>query len=162
MSNNFAAFCVALALAVAAGAPGALAQDPSARTKPAVVPPLPPARPANIGAEAGSLPVPPVPAAEAAAPPPQAAPQGAVVQQSPALIPAPALPQALIPAAPQVPAPAAPKTPQGAWVAGATGPLPPASRQRMHACGVEWQEMKMAGKAIDRSWRDFAQMCLSR
>jgi hypothetical protein len=38
--------------------------------------------------------------------------------------------------------------------------LPPASRERMHACGVEWQKMKQSGAAADKTWRDFATVCL--
>jgi hypothetical protein len=63
---------------------------------------------------------------------------------------------------PQAPPPVAPDANVASWKAGATGPLPAASRQRMHACGLEWQKMKMAGQTIDKSWRDFAQVCLSR
>jgi hypothetical protein len=40
--------------------------------------------------------------------------------------------------------------------------LPPASRERMHACGVEWQKMKQSGVAADKTWRDFATVCLSK
>jgi hypothetical protein len=40
-------------------------------------------------------------------------------------------------------------------------PLPPASRERMHACGLEWKKMKMSGAARDKTWRDFAQICLA-
>ncbi|WP_148213009.1 hypothetical protein [Methylocella silvestris] len=39
-------------------------------------------------------------------------------------------------------------------------PLPPAPRERMHACGLEWQKMKMEGGARDKVWRDFAEECL--
>lgn len=39
--------------------------------------------------------------------------------------------------------------------------LPPASRARMHECGVEWQAMKMSGEASDKIWRVFATACLS-
>ena len=38
--------------------------------------------------------------------------------------------------------------------------LPPASRARMHACGIEWQKRKMAGTAGDEVWRVFASQCL--
>jgi len=69
-------------------------------------------------------------------------------------------PLATAPANPQAPPPVAPNVAD--WKAGATGPLPAASRQRMHACGLEWQKMKMAGQALDKSWRDFAQICLTR
>ncbi len=39
--------------------------------------------------------------------------------------------------------------------------LPPASRARMHACGLEWQKMKETGAAADKTWQDFAQNCLA-
>ncbi|PNG25207.1 hypothetical protein CR492_14625 [Methylocella silvestris] len=39
-------------------------------------------------------------------------------------------------------------------------PLPPAPRERMHACGLEWRKMKMEGAARDKIWRDFAEECL--
>jgi hypothetical protein len=40
--------------------------------------------------------------------------------------------------------------------------LPPASRARMHACGLEWQKMKETGAATDKIWFDFAQICLTK
>jgi hypothetical protein len=40
--------------------------------------------------------------------------------------------------------------------------LPPASRARMHACGLEWQKMKETGAAADKTWRDFARICLAK
>ncbi|WP_139223490.1 hypothetical protein [Methylocapsa palsarum] len=40
--------------------------------------------------------------------------------------------------------------------------LPPATRERMHSCGVEWQKMKQTGAAGDKTWRDFATVCLTR
>jgi hypothetical protein len=40
--------------------------------------------------------------------------------------------------------------------------LPPASRARMHACGLEWQKMKETGAAADKTWLDFAQICLAK
>lgn len=40
--------------------------------------------------------------------------------------------------------------------------LPPASRERMHACGLEWQQIKWSGSAGERTWRDFAMTCLPR
>jgi hypothetical protein len=40
--------------------------------------------------------------------------------------------------------------------------LPPASRARMHACGLEWQKMKETGEAADKTWLDFAQICLAK
>ncbi len=38
--------------------------------------------------------------------------------------------------------------------------LPLASRVRMHACGLEWQKMKETGAAADKTWLDFARICL--
>jgi len=40
--------------------------------------------------------------------------------------------------------------------------LPPATRARMHECGVEWQHMKTTGAATDKTWYTFAQTCLAR
>lgn len=40
--------------------------------------------------------------------------------------------------------------------------LPGASRERMSACGREWQAVKKAGKDIDIGWREFATRCLTR
>jgi len=40
--------------------------------------------------------------------------------------------------------------------------LPPASRARMHACGLEWQKMKETGAAADQTWQDFARICLAK
>jgi hypothetical protein len=40
--------------------------------------------------------------------------------------------------------------------------LPPASRARMHACGLEWQKMKETGAAADKTWFDFALICLAK
>lgn len=40
--------------------------------------------------------------------------------------------------------------------------LPPASRARMHACGLEWQKMKETGAAADKTWQDFARICLAK
>jgi hypothetical protein len=40
--------------------------------------------------------------------------------------------------------------------------LPPASRVRMHACGLEWQKMKETGAAADKTWFDFALTCLAK
>lgn len=39
--------------------------------------------------------------------------------------------------------------------------LPPASRARMHACGLEWRKMKETGAAADKTWQDFARICLA-
>jgi hypothetical protein len=40
--------------------------------------------------------------------------------------------------------------------------LPPASRARMHACGQEWQKLKETGLAADKTWFEFAQVCLAK
>jgi hypothetical protein len=40
--------------------------------------------------------------------------------------------------------------------------LPSASRARMHACGVEWQKLKETGLAADKTWYEFAQVCLAK
>jgi hypothetical protein len=40
--------------------------------------------------------------------------------------------------------------------------LPPASRARMHECGLEWQKMKETGAAADKTWLDFARICLAK
>jgi hypothetical protein len=40
--------------------------------------------------------------------------------------------------------------------------LPPTSRARMHACGLEWQKMKETGAAADKIWLDFARICLAK
>jgi hypothetical protein len=40
--------------------------------------------------------------------------------------------------------------------------LPQASRARMHACGLEWQKMKQSGAAADKTWFDFARICLTK
>ncbi len=39
--------------------------------------------------------------------------------------------------------------------------LPIASRARMKACGLTWQDMKLEGKAADDTWREFATRCLA-
>jgi hypothetical protein len=65
----------------------------------------------------------------------------------------PAAPPALDPYA------AAEKTTQGDL--GHPFMLPPASRERMHECGVEWQAMKLSGAATDKIWRVFAATCLT-
>jgi hypothetical protein len=55
-------------------------------------------------------------------------------------------------------------TPAPTNVAAVTVPrmLPPATRDRMHACGREWQQIKWSGSAGERTWRDFAMECLPR
>jgi hypothetical protein len=40
--------------------------------------------------------------------------------------------------------------------------LPPASRARVHACGLDWQKMKETGGAADKTWLDFARICLAK
>jgi hypothetical protein len=40
--------------------------------------------------------------------------------------------------------------------------LPPATRTRMHECGLEWQKMKESGAAADKIWYDFAWVCLTK
>ena len=40
--------------------------------------------------------------------------------------------------------------------------LPPASRARMHVCGLEWQKMKETGAAANKTWLDFALICLAK
>jgi hypothetical protein len=40
--------------------------------------------------------------------------------------------------------------------------LPQASRARMHACGLEWQKMKQSGATADKTWFDFARICLTK
>ena len=63
-------------------------------------------------------------------------------------------PAAVIPAAPEyapVPPHEAPRQPRS---------LPPASRARMHACGLEWQKLKQTGGAADKTWYEFAKVCL--
>ncbi len=121
------------------------AQDVAIKPPPTAVPPLPPARPADIAVGVGVG----VANGEALAP---AAP-------APTTPPVAQTPTALTEAPPAT----APQNPQAsAWKAGATGPLPVASRRRMHECGLEWQKMKMSGQAVDKSWRDFAEICLSR
>jgi hypothetical protein len=128
----------------------AAAQDAASKTKPPAATPLPPTRPVNVGGSATS---PDVPQTSATPMAPQTAPSTALQTQVPA--PPPAASQAPTP-------PEAPATRDATWKAGATGPLPPASRQRIHACGLEWEKMKLAGQTIDKSWRDFAEVCLTR
>lgn len=66
--------------------------------------------------------------------------------------------------APSLLAPPAVAPPQPTPTEGLLQPrkLPPASRARMHACGLEWQNMKRAGTAVDKTWLDFALACLTR
>lgn len=39
--------------------------------------------------------------------------------------------------------------------------LPAAPRARMRECGENWQKIKMSGEAGDRTWREFATVCLT-
>jgi hypothetical protein len=32
----------------------------------------------------------------------------------------------------------------------------------MHACGLEWQKMKETGATADKTWFDFARICLAK
>jgi hypothetical protein len=66
------------------------------------------------------------------------------------------------PASPTLAAPTAPTTVPAASATTTPQILPPASRERMHACGLEWQKMKIAGDAKDKTWLDFAQTCLAQ
>lgn len=148
-ANGACRHLMALAIAVAmTPITGGAAQDAAAKTKPPALAPLPPARPPSLGA--GSTP--------AIAPPPLSEP--ATAKATPGT-PSPSLP----PASPQTSPQISPQVAQDATRARrpvVLGPLPAASRQRMHACGVEWQNMKIAGQTMDRSWRDFAEGCLTR
>lgn len=65
------------------------------------------------------------------------------------------------PSAPSLPEPPLATSPPASSVVDAPHPLPPASRERMHACGLEWQKMKASGEATDKTWREFAQICLT-
>jgi hypothetical protein len=40
--------------------------------------------------------------------------------------------------------------------------LPPASHARMHQCAAEWQNMKTTGAAEEKTWFNFALKCLTR
>jgi hypothetical protein len=40
--------------------------------------------------------------------------------------------------------------------------LPPASHTRMHQCALEWQNMKAAGAAVEKTWFNFALECLTK
>lgn len=65
------------------------------------------------------------------------------------------------------PTPASPAMPMGASTLPADPPsqpktLPPASRKRMHECGLEWRKMKESGATADKIWFDFAQACLTK
>ena len=123
----------------------ATAQDAASKAKPPAATPLPPTRPLSVGGDATSAAVPQTPMA------PQTAPSSAAQTQA-----------AAPPQPPTAPETSTPATRDATWKAGATGPLPPAPRQRIHECGLEWEKMKMAGQTIDKSWRDFAEICLTR
>ncbi len=126
----------------------ATAQDAASKAKPPAATPLPPTRPLSVGGDAASAAVPQTPTATTMAPQTARAKRGADPGRRPP------------PQAPTAPEASAPR--DATWKAGATGPLPPAPRQRIHACGLEWEKMKMAGQTIDKSWRDFAEICLTR
>ncbi|MDE2578951.1 MAG: hypothetical protein KGL46_09115 [Hyphomicrobiales bacterium] len=40
--------------------------------------------------------------------------------------------------------------------------LPPASRAKMHECGMKWEQMKKSGKDLGTTWRQFATQCLTQ
>ena len=40
--------------------------------------------------------------------------------------------------------------------------LPPASRERMHACAAQWSKLKLEGQGPLPMWREFAGKCLTR
>jgi hypothetical protein len=40
--------------------------------------------------------------------------------------------------------------------------LPPAPREKMHACADEWAKLKMETRGTPPMWRDFAGECLTR
>ncbi len=40
--------------------------------------------------------------------------------------------------------------------------LPPASREKMHACAVQWAKLRLEAQAPPPMWRDFAGKCLTR
>ncbi|MEJ0095821.1 MAG: hypothetical protein WDN46_21160 [Methylocella sp.] len=65
------------------------------------------------------------------------------------------------PAPPALSSPAAATPGSAANAAAPANLLPSASRERMHACGLEWQKMKLSGAAKNKTWRDFAQVCLA-
>jgi len=71
---------------------------------------------------------------------------------TPAPIPAPVV-NPTQPALPSTQTAETPATPRS---------LPPASRTRMHECGLEWQKMKETGAAANQIWFDFARLCLTK
>lgn len=143
----------ALAIIVAISAlTGAADSDTAGRAKPAAVTPIPPTRPAELGV--GSA------ASQA-----QPADGGASPAARTAAAPSPPTPPAFSQTPPQAPPQVSSQASTEADPAGATATpktLPKASRQRMHACGVEWQKLKMTGQTIDKNWLDFAEICLSQ
>ena len=98
--------------------------------------------------------------------PPFTPPLPPVRPAGPAGVPAP--PTAGVPLPAQsLPAPAGPAMPSEAPASPDDSPtqpqnLPPASRARMHECGLEWQKMKASGAAADKIWFDFAKVCLTK
>jgi hypothetical protein len=65
-------------------------------------------------------------------------------------------------AAPSAPSLSEPPAAASSVIDAPPHPLPAASRERMHACGLEWRGMKASGAATDKTWREFAQICLAR
>ncbi|MCI0735563.1 MAG: hypothetical protein L0Y50_04725 [Beijerinckiaceae bacterium] len=115
---------------------------------------------ASVSFALGAYPAPPWPAVALDAavkqdlpltpplPPPRpASPAGALI--APNIQPAAAIPAA--PADAPVPPQEPPRQPRS---------LPAATRARMHACGFEWQKLKETGGAADKTWFEFAQICL--
>jgi hypothetical protein len=128
---------------------------PAAKPKPATKKP-------NVTRAPARKATPPKPAAN---PRPAANPKPAA-NPRPAAGPKPA-------ASPAAPAPA-PEEPQAAAAPPTRTPvdvvieklkpynLPPASREKMHECGDEWRQLKLAGQAKGQTWRLFAEKCLPR
>lgn len=86
--------------------------------------------------------------------------------------PPPATPQAVTPQA-VTPAPVHPGRQEGAAKPAlselppldtSTPPpkLPPAAREKMHACAIEWMKVRQQARAPWPMWRDFATGCLTR
>ena len=88
---------------------------------------------------AASIPLPPVRPAQ-------------IGVDAPAPIPAPVV-NPTLPALPSTQTAETPATPRS---------LPPASRTRIHECGLEWQKMKETGAAANQIWFDFARLCLTK
>jgi hypothetical protein len=100
-------------------------------------------------------------------------------QRPAALSPSSAAPESSVPSQPQtltkparngvVAAPPPPKSPDEPITVGVynEGPgtllrLPRASHTRMHQCALEWQTMKAAGTAAEKTWFNFALECLAK